>query len=145
MGGITHHVSIAPPVSQISMPFMAVSMAIMEISDMPIAVLKATRSAICRERISVSSAMDVSKPLAIANAIMASVGQAIPVAWKKAMVPKSPMAQPSRHQAVFLDALRQVCGQRQWMVSAAVKTVMKMPFVANCPIRYAFQLLESQR
>ena len=48
---------------------------------------------------------------------MAMVGQGMQVNWKKAMVPKSPMAQSSRHQALFFDALRQVCRQRQSMAA----------------------------
>jgi len=38
--------------------------------------------------------------------MIARVGQGMPVNWKKAMLPKSPMTQPSRHQAVFFEARR---------------------------------------
>jgi hypothetical protein len=43
-------------------------------------------------------------PLIIARIIMPITGQAILLYWKKAIVPKSPIEQPNKHQKVFLDA-----------------------------------------
>lgn len=108
MIGMTHKVSRAPPVSTISTVFMATSIDTMEINDIPIAVLKARLIVIWRLRITVSSAMDVSKPFTIANDMMARVGHGIPVNWKNAMVPMSPMAQPKRHHRVFIEACFQI-------------------------------------
>ena len=79
MNGITHQVSTAPPVSTTSVIFMAASMAIIEINDMPMAVLKASFNTICRIRIIVSSMIEVSKPLKIASVIIAQTGQGVPV------------------------------------------------------------------
>jgi len=41
MTGITHQVSFAPPVSSTSVTFIATSIAIIEMNDMPMAVLNA--------------------------------------------------------------------------------------------------------
>ena len=79
MMGITHQVNVAPPVATQSVAFMAVSIAIIEISDIPIAVLKASRKVICRHNMIVSRAMDVIKPLMIARIMMRSVGHGIPL------------------------------------------------------------------
>ena len=49
MNGMTHHVSIAPPVRITSVIFMAASIAIMEIRDIPIATLNASFKTICLE------------------------------------------------------------------------------------------------
>jgi len=68
--GITHQVRNAPPVSMISVTFMAASMAIMEIKDMPMAVLKARLSDICLERMMVSRIIDVMIPFTTASAII---------------------------------------------------------------------------
>jgi hypothetical protein len=46
---------------------------------MPTAVLKAGRNAICLARMKVSSAMEVSMPLKMANDMMAQTGHGIPV------------------------------------------------------------------
>lgn len=121
MIGMTDHVSRAPPVNSTSTVFMATSIDTMEINDIPMAVLNARFKAICRLRTNVSSAMEVSIPLTIASDMMASVGHGIPVNWKNAMVPMSPMAQPSRHHDVFIDACFQTGPSRQLsavMVSA---------------------------
>ena len=99
--GITHQVKIAPPVRMTSVRFMAASIEIIEMRDMPIAVLNACLSAICLERIIVSRTIDVINPLKIARLIIAQTGQSIPRNWKYAIVPKSPMEQPSKHQAVL--------------------------------------------
>ena len=79
MNGITHHVRIAPPVSMKSVTFMATSIAIIEIRDMPIAVLKAALNGICLLRIMVSRMIDVIKPLKTARLIMAHTGQIMPM------------------------------------------------------------------
>ena len=79
MNGITHHVRTAPPVSMKSVTFMATSIAIIEIRDMPIAVLKAALNGICLLRIMVSRMIDVTKPLKTARLIMAHTGQTMPM------------------------------------------------------------------
>jgi len=79
MIGITHSVNRAPPVNKTSTVFMATSIDTMEINDMPIAVLKARLTVICRLRITVSRAMEVSNPFTMANDMMASVGHGMPV------------------------------------------------------------------
>ena len=50
--------------------FIATSIEIIEISDVPQAVRKALTGAICRERITVSSAIEVSRPLTTASTMM---------------------------------------------------------------------------
>jgi hypothetical protein len=52
----------------------------------------------------VSNAIDVKIPFIMARDIIAKTGQAISRNWKKAIVPKSPIQQPNKHQEVFLDA-----------------------------------------
>ena len=47
---------------------------------------------------------------------MARVGHGIPVYWKKAIVPKSPMEQPIKHHMVLYDDRRHVCQQNQFML-----------------------------
>ena len=79
MIGIPHQTSFAPPVRRTSVRFIATSMAIIEIKDIPIAVLKAVLRTICRDRMNVSSAMDVINPLKMASVMIARTGQAIPV------------------------------------------------------------------
>jgi hypothetical protein len=61
------------------MTFIAASIAIIDINDIPIAVLKAILSIICLARIIVSSIIEVIRPLKIASVIIAQTGQAIPV------------------------------------------------------------------
>ena len=99
--GMTHQVKIAPPVRITSVTFIAASIEIIEMRDMPIAVLNASLSAICLERIIVSRIIDVINPLKIARLIIAQMGQLLPINWKYAIVPKSPMEQPSKHQDVL--------------------------------------------
>ena len=82
INGITHQVKIAPPVRMTSVIFIAASIEIIEMRDMPIAVLKASLSAICLERIIVSRIIDVISPLKIARLIIAQTGQLIPINWK---------------------------------------------------------------
>ena len=57
---------------------MAASMDIIEIRDIPIAVLNAMFRAICLIKIKVSSKIDVNIPLKIAKDMMAKTGQSIP-------------------------------------------------------------------
>jgi len=84
-------------------------MDIIEIKDIPIAVLNAIFNFIWRLKITVSRIIDVISPLMIAKVIIEITGQVIPENWKKAMVPKSPMEQPKRHQKVLYDDLLHVC------------------------------------
>jgi hypothetical protein len=63
----------------ISVTFMAASMAIMEIKDMPMAVLKASLRDICLDRMMVSRRIDVINPLKIAKLMTAQTGQTIPI------------------------------------------------------------------
>ena len=81
MNGMTHHVNIAPPVKITSVIFMAASIAIMEIRDMPIATLNASFRTICLERIKVSSMIDVIRPFMIAKLMIKSTekSQGFPV------------------------------------------------------------------
>ncbi len=67
MNGMTHQVSIAPPVNITSVIFMAASIAIIEIRDMPIATLNASFKTICLESMYVSSMIDVIRPFMIAK------------------------------------------------------------------------------
>ena len=120
MIGTTHQVSTAPPVSAQSTAFIVASMETIEMKDMPIAVLNAIPRSIWRDRMNVSRVIEASSPFTIARIIIAIVGQGVPVSWKKAMVPKSPMAQPRRHQAVFPDTRRHVSRQCQSMAILAV-------------------------
>ena len=76
-------------------------------------VLKADLIDICLESIKVSSAIDVNIPLIIAKDIINITGHSISINWKYAIVPKSPIQQPSRHHNVFLDDCNQVCWQYQ--------------------------------
>ena len=80
--GITHHVRTAPPVSTTSVTFIATSIPIIEIKDIPIAILKASLRDIWLERIIVSRMIDVIRPLTIAKLMIAHTGQAIPMYWK---------------------------------------------------------------
>ena len=77
--GITHQVSIAPPVNQTSTMFIAASIEIIEISDIPKAVFSARLNAICRARIIVSKMIDVISPLKIASSMINNVGHSISV------------------------------------------------------------------
>ena len=106
------------------MIFIAASIAIMDIIDMPIAVLKARRSSIWRDMMNVSNAIDVSKPLMIASVMIASVGHGMPVNWKNAIVPRSPMEQPIKHHMVLYDARLHVCLHFQLMDRFWVRVAM---------------------
>ena len=48
------------------------------------------------------------------------------------MVPKSPTAQPSRHQAVFFDARRHVWRQCQSMATLAAMATISAPLIDPC-------------
>tara|TARA_B110000196_G_C20626269_1_gene421836 strand:- start:276 stop:506 length:231 start_codon:yes stop_codon:yes gene_type:complete len=74
MNGTTDQVNMAPPVIRISRRFIASSMDIIEIRDIPNAVLSAIGNAICRLRIIVSSNIEVKSPMTIARPIIADVG-----------------------------------------------------------------------
>lgn len=107
--------------------FIAASIEIIDIMLMPTAVLKAMPSSMpAFIMIPVSSNMLVIKPLIMARIMIDNTGQAIPVNWKKAIVPKSPIEQPSRHQEVLRALLRQVCLQLQNPGIAAVKDEMSI-------------------
>ena len=69
IGGMTHQ-TIIPPVKTTSTVFIATSIAIMEIKDIPIAVLKASFSLICLDNINVSKRIDVIYPFIMAKIIM---------------------------------------------------------------------------
>ena len=103
MIGITHHVSMAPPVRRKSTKFIAASIPIMEINDIPMATLKASLRIICLERIIVSRIIDVVIPLNIANIIILIVDQpeSVNMNWNAAIVPRSPMEQPIKHHIVL--------------------------------------------
>ena len=88
------------------------------------AVLKAFLQPICLLKITVSKQIDVTNPLNTAIAITKSTGQLISINWKKAIVPKSPIAQPNRHHDVFFDADIQVVLHVQLVFFIAfVKTI----------------------
>ena len=72
MRGITFNVRIAPPVKSRSTTFIANSIEIIEISDMPIAVLNACLNFICWLKMNVSSAIEVIRPLKIAKVRIAN-------------------------------------------------------------------------
>ena len=73
------------------------------------AVLKAfEKSRSCFIKMTVSKIILVINPLIIASVIIPKTGNGILVNWKNKIVPKSPMAQPSKHQPVFLALLFQV-------------------------------------
>ena len=67
---MTHGVNLAPPVSQTSTKFIVNSIDIIEIIDILSAVLKAVLIPTCRVRMMVSRAIDVNKPLMMANDII---------------------------------------------------------------------------
>jgi len=82
INGMTHHVSIAPPVNMTSVIFIAASIAIIEIKDMPMATLNASFKTICLESMKVSSMIDVMSPFIIAKLIIKTTekSQGFPVA-----------------------------------------------------------------
>ena len=75
---MTHDCRMAPPVSNKTVIFIAASIAIIEIRDIPIAVLNAKFSFIYPDKIIVSSIIEVISPLKIARLIIAQTGQGIP-------------------------------------------------------------------
>ncbi len=107
---MTHQVNFAPPVSATSTIFIAASIDIIEIKLIPNAVFNADINIIfCRIRIIVSKIMLVKRPLHIARSIIDMVDHGIPVYWKYAIVPKSPIEHPIRHHFVLLALLLHVC------------------------------------
>ena len=104
----THKVSIASSVKSTSTIFIATSIEIIGIMDMPIAVLKAILSNIKRDNITFSCEIYANKPLMMASVIIAKVGGNMPVNWEKEIFTKLPIAQPSKHHIEFLDACRPV-------------------------------------
>ena len=107
-------------ISMISMEIM-ISILIIEIKLIPQAVLNAlTKLKFCVIKIIVSKIILVINPLMIAKIIIPKTGKGIWVNWKNNIVPKSPMAQPSTHQAVFFALLFQVCLQDQWNVEVFI-------------------------
>ena len=70
---------MAPPVNITSVTFIATSIPIMEINDMPMAVLNASLRVICLDRMMVSRMIDVIRPLKIAKLMIAQTGQSIPM------------------------------------------------------------------
>ena len=73
--GTTHHVSIAPPVSERSVKFMAISIPIMDIKDMLNAVFSEEKKSICFNKIIVSRIIEVIKPFIIAKPITSKLFQ----------------------------------------------------------------------
>jgi len=59
--------------------FIATSIAIIEMNDIPMAVLNAADKDIWRDKIKVSRAIEVSSPLTMASVMIASVDQAMPL------------------------------------------------------------------
>ena len=117
------------------------SMEIMEIKDIPHAVLKASTSANCFDKITVSSAIDVINPLNIASSMMFIVGQltSVKTNWKNAIVPKSPIEHPIRHHLVLLADWRQTLLSFQWYSSPSPSTVYPIAFTA--PFNKSFEML----
>ena len=68
--------------------------------------------------------MLVIKPFIIARIIIPKTGKGIWVNWKYKIVPKSPIAQPNTHQAVFFALLFQVCLHDQWNVGVEEFTII---------------------
>ena len=79
ISGIAHQVNLAPPVSQTSTRFITASILIMEIKDIPRAVLRASDIPICRDRIIVSRIIEVNRPLIIAKTMIVNNGQTMPL------------------------------------------------------------------
>ena len=102
------HQTNTPPAKMTSTVFIATSIDIMDIKDIPVAVLNASLIFICLERIMVSKMIDVMRPLIIAKVIIPSIGKGISLIWKKRMVPKSPIEHPNKHQSVFTEDCLQV-------------------------------------
>ena len=123
---MTHHTK-TPPAKPTSTAFIANSIAIIEMKDIPIAVLKASGKFIWRDNIKVSSMIDVISPLIIARLIIHKRGKGIWVIWKKKIVPKSPIEHPSRHQSVLTDAFFQVDLQVQ-DIDSAVDILIIQPY-----------------
>ena len=89
-------------------------MLIIEIKLMPNAVFNALlKLNFCLNKINVSKIILVIKELIMAKIIILKTGKGIFVIWKKNIVPKSPIEQPNKHQAVFFALLFHVAVQCQ--------------------------------
>ena len=103
--------NLAPPIYMKSAIFIASSIDIIEIKDIPKADLSAKLKVISFNKIIVSRIIEVIKPLNIARIIIFRVGKSISKNWKKPIVPKSPIEHPNKHQRVLTLDLDQVCLQ----------------------------------
>ena len=74
--------SIAPPVKIKSVKFIAISMPIMDIKDMPNAVLSDEEKFICFNNIMVSRIIDVKRPFIIAKPITSKFDHVCSIFWK---------------------------------------------------------------
>jgi hypothetical protein len=101
---------------------------------MPTAMRNAACNSIWRDMIKVSSAMDVKIPFTIASDIIADVGQAIPLNWKNAIAPKSPLEQPIIHHIVLYDACPNLEISVQFVVRIVSIAAIKM---ALCLCRFS--------
>tara|TARA_Y100001970_G_scaffold62139_1_gene79409 strand:+ start:1147 stop:1461 length:315 start_codon:yes stop_codon:yes gene_type:complete len=99
---MTHNTK-TPPAKTTSTVFIATSIDIIDIKDMPVAVLKASLRFICLERIIVSSIIEVINPLMTAKVMIPNMGNAISLSWKNRIVPKSPIEHPNKHHKVLID------------------------------------------
>jgi len=112
MIGITSGLIPRPPVRYKSVPSIASSMATIDMKDIPIAALKASRvgrNEGGRLRMKVSNATEVARPLTIGSPIVSAfISFAMPRTWNAASVPNSQIEQPSKRQAVLTLARRHV-------------------------------------
>ena len=74
--GTTHRTK-TPPAKTTSTVFIATSIDIIDIKDIPVAVLNASFKFICWDRTIVSRIIEVIRPLIIARIIMPSIGKGI--------------------------------------------------------------------
>lgn len=81
---MAYQVNMAPPVNTTSVIFIAASIAIMEINDMPAAVRNALRKGSCFSNITVSSAIEVNSPFIMASIMIAKVDhpELVQTNWK---------------------------------------------------------------
>lgn len=81
---MAYQVNMAPPVNTTSVIFIAASIAIMEINDMPAAVRNALRKGSCFSKITVSSAIEVNSPFIMASIMIAKVDhpESVQTNWK---------------------------------------------------------------
>ena len=79
ISGTAHQVSKAPPVSIKSVRFIATSIEIIEIKDMPNAVFNAMLNAIWRAKMIVSKMIEVKRPFIMASDMIHRTGQSMPM------------------------------------------------------------------